>query len=336
MQTSKECVIKAIEFDYPDRMPVSTEIGEIFEEDKEFPGIFLKQFPTDILQVINFSTSYCDGKKGFDEYGCEWRNFGHTQGEVVVNPLKDWKNFDKWKENIPDFKDDNRYEGVEEIRTENPDKFIIGGIGLMMTNLIHFRGFSNFMMDFYSGKEKLEKLTDILYQGARDSIEKYSGLGLDAVITWEDWGLQDRLMISPDLWRSFFKEKMRDLVDFVHKKKMKYVFHCCGYILDIIEDFIDIGVDVLNLDQQNNMGLKNLEKFKGRICFFNPADIQFMSNNDDYESIRRYCAEMVDRLSDRSGGFIYHAYSQPGSVEIIHSSIIEEARAFLSYNHYKK
>ena len=51
--------------------------------------------------------------------------------------------------------------------------------------------------------------------------------------------------------------------------------HSCGGILDVIEDFVEIGVDVLQIDQQDNMGIDELaRRFAGRLCFFCPVDIQ--------------------------------------------------------------
>ena len=36
---------------------------------------------------------------------------------------------------------------------------------------------------------------------------------------------------------------------------MLTLLHSCGYIMDILEDLIEIGLDVIQIDQQENMGL---------------------------------------------------------------------------------
>lgn len=102
-----------------------------------------------------------------------------------------------------------------------------------------------------------------------------------------------------------------------------------------MEDLIEIGVDVIQQDQQMNMGLDKLSKYKGRICFFNPADIQFTSNNNNTCSIEKYCKEMVDKLADNKGGFMYKMYSQPSSIEIPFKSLEIEINTFYTYNPYK-
>jgi len=39
-----------------------------------------------------------------------------------------------------------------------------------------------------------------------------------------------------------------------------FFFHSFGYIIDILDDLIDIGLNAINMDQQENMGLELLGK----------------------------------------------------------------------------
>jgi uroporphyrinogen decarboxylase len=66
------------------------------------------------------------------------------------------------------------------------------------------------------------------------------------------------------------------------------------------------------MDQQQNMGLDLLSKrFRGRITFWCPVDIQNMMCRGSLDDIRAYTHEMFSKLSTSAGGFIAGYYSDP-------------------------
>jgi len=82
--------------------------------------------------------------------------------------------------------------------------------------------------------------------------------------------------------------------------------------VDILDDLIEIGLDVIQMDQQENMGLELLgERFGGRITFYCPVDIQNTMVYGSLEDIRFYCRKMVKLLGSPNGGFIPKWYSDP-------------------------
>ena len=85
--------------------------------------------------------------------------------------------------------------------------------------------------------------------------------------------------------------------------------------MQILKDMIKIGLDVINMDQQENMGIDNLAKeFGGRICFWNPTDIQTVLLNGTDEEIRDYTYNMMKKLGSFNGGFIGKYYTQPNAI----------------------
>ena len=88
--------------------------------------------------------------------------------------------------------------------------------------------------------------------------------------------------------------------------------HSCGYIVDILDDLIEVGLDVIHMDQQQNMGLEVLgRRFGGRLTFFAPVDIQNTMVHGTLDEIRAYCRDMVRQLGRPEGGFIPRWYSDP-------------------------
>jgi hypothetical protein len=88
--------------------------------------------------------------------------------------------------------------------------------------------------------------------------------------------------------------------------------HSCGYIVDILDDLIEIGLDAVHMDQQENMGLELLgSRFGGRLTFFSPVDIQKTMVQGTPDEIRAYCRRMARLLGRPEGGFIPRWYTDP-------------------------
>lgn len=334
MQGSRECTRRAIAFEGPDRIPICTTIDHDNEFNTDMDLRMKILADPDILYCFNSDPDFVPEIPGMDQWGCRWKAFGYTMGEVVQNPLVDWEDLDTWLSIPRDYKKPSRYLAARELRKCHPDKYLLGGLGFVMMDLINIRGYERFMTDLLLERERLDRLIDYIYACMDDAIDGYASAGMDAVIAWEDWGLQYTLMISPKLWRDIFLERMARMVDHIHGHGMKYVLHSCGYILDILEDLIKIGVDAIQLDQQRQMGLEALSRYRGRICFFCPVDIQFASNNVDLIGVGQYAKEMVDRLSTENGGFMYKTYAQPKSCEIPFKVLETELRVCRDVNPY--
>ena len=293
--TSREIVTRTIRFQGAERLPI------------DFPEKYGSDF-----YWINMSPSPDDRPpKGVDEWGAVWENIGNMNlGEVKHFPLKDWKDFDKLC--IPDVNNPKRWRHLQNIREKAGDKFILAN-GITLFERVHFvRGLENTWMDIYDHPDELGNLIDILVEMGLSAIEKYAELGADGYIFPDDWGLQNRLMIAPDAWREIWKPRYARIFKAVHDAGMLAFLHSCGYIVDILDDLIEIGLDVIQMDQQENMGLELLgEKFGGRITFYCPVDIQNIMVYGSRDEIRAYCRKMFKLLGRSNGGFIPKWYSDP-------------------------
>ncbi len=317
---SRERVMRAIEFQGPDRVPVCFDIiGSDY---------FSSTYGNDIITIGFDQVKQPVGDKSWmDEFGCIWQSITSTVGEVKRPAIDGWESLEHLS--IPDFGDDSRYEGVREMVKKNPDKFIVGSLGfLMFENMHHVRGLVDLLCDFYLEPQNVAKLMEMLIDHNLSIVDAYSQCGVHALIGFDDWGLQDRLIISPELWREWFKPAYKTIIDRVHDKEMKFIMHSCGYIIDILPDLIEIGVDVMQLDQQNNMGLEKLiPACSGKICMYCPLDIQATPQSSPME-----LEKGVQRLFDafhRNGGFIGKLYSQPFDIGITNGMMHTLCNAFI-------
>jgi len=295
--TSKEIVRRTIRFEGAPRLP------------HDFPAMW--GYDSDIFVVNMHQSPDSRPGNGIDEWGCVWENIGISDlGEVKEFPVKEWSDFDKIA--IPDITDPVHWDSIADVRKTAGDKYLLA-FGISIYERVHFlRGLENTWADIYEEQEALCNLIDILTDMNVEAIKRYAALGVDGYIFTDDWGLQDSLMISPAKWREIWKPRYKRIYDAAHECGMDTFLHSCGYIVDILDDLIEVGLDVIHMDQQENMGLELLGKrFGGRLTFFSPVDIQKTLASGDIPAIEQYCRDMKAHLAADKGGFIPRWYSDP-------------------------
>jgi uroporphyrinogen decarboxylase len=140
-------------------------------------------------------------------------------------------------------------------------------------------------------------------------MDNWAQAGADAVMFAEDWGTQDRLLVSPAMWRRIFRPYFEALCGHARERGLSVWMHSCGYIYDIINDLIACGVAVLQFDQPGLYGVDRLAaEFGGRVTFYCPVDIQRVLPTGDIPRIQAFARELIDKLGARGGGFIAGYY----------------------------
>jgi hypothetical protein len=293
-----EQVKKAIHMQGPDYVPVL-----FFNKDKE---------QSDII-MIDVVRHFMGPGSDMSEWGFKWERHDETMGQPREEVLKDWSGLDRLV--VPNAYDKDRFSKVKETMClYGDDRYYLASLVLTGFTIMTFlRGFSNTMEDFYVERGNIEKLADMVFGFEEKLILQLKDYGFHGVAFFDDWGTQTNLLISPALWREFFKPRYKRLFDLAHKNGLDVYFHCCGYIYDIIPDFIEIGVDMLNLSQPNLFDIEKMGKeFGGKICFVCPVSYQTTSLSGTREDIYNDVKKLINNLGCFNGGLI-------GYVEEYHS-----------------
>ena len=74
----------------------------------------------------------------------------------------------------------------------------------------------------------------------------------DLIMYGDDWGMEDRLLISPEQWRVFIKPSQSNLYRAAKNRGVTVYQHSDGRVEDLIPDLIEIGVDILNIQRECN------------------------------------------------------------------------------------
>lgn len=296
-----------------------------------------------------------------DEWGSVWEKLSSdkTMGQVKFYPLSSYENIKEYR--FPDYKNPSRYLSARDAIAKNKDeKFVLAGTPLSFIHRLEYlRGHESAWTDSYLYPKEFEKLLDKLADIAIDAIDNFSKIGVDPVrsrkclsdisvtevpsalptsngvdgiISADDWGLQDRLMVSPDIWRKFWKPRYKKVYHYAHEKGLLTFLHSCGYITDIIADLIEAELDVLQLDQQENMGVEKLSKlFGGKICFWCPVDIQNTMVKGSIEDVKNYAKKLIDSFGRFNGGFMAKTYPSPEAIEHSKEKTDAMCETFVNY-----
>lgn len=123
-----------------------------------------------------------------------------------------------------------------------------------------------------------------------------------------DFGTQKGEFISPDMFRQFYKPNYMKINKWVHENTdWKIMFHSCGSIVNLLDDFVEMGVDILNPVQCSAVGMEPeflKETYGDKLVFWGGAvDTQKTLQFGTPEEVR---AEVLERLEifSAGGGFV--------------------------------
>jgi len=319
MMSGRELVQRAATFNGPERIP------------RNLP----EPWGTDFLLVgAGPEPGWTPPDANTDEWGCGWERDpeGRTMGQVKVHPLRDYGAMARHR--FPDYRARERYDGAAQAIAANADgKFVLAHAPLSLIHRLEYmRGHVEAWTDPYERPAELGELLDRFADIAIDAVERFAEIGADGFISADDWGLQDRPMISPAAFRKHFQPRYARVYGRARELGMVCFLHSCGHIVDLLDDLIDAGVQVIQMDQQENMGVDLLaRRFGGRVCFWCPVDIQQTMVRGTVEDVRRYARLLIDRFGGYNGGFIAQWYASPQAVQHDPEKIAAMSEEFVRY-----
>jgi hypothetical protein len=310
---SRERVRRAIQFQKPDRIPISHAVlpaaglkyGQALAEIlADFREDFGWDYMAD-LAVEDYPALYKAGRNK-DDFGTVWQS---EQLGICGIPVE-------WP--IPDL---DRYEEYRwpELFTAGPptgrqysghmcgfdDRWYARGAWITyFEQLQQLRGMQNFLMDIAAETPAFYRLLDDLLDFNLRWIERWTRLEYDGLHFADDWGGQQRLMVSPAAWRRIFKPRYAEMFNRTHQAGMHVWYHSDGQIKDIIGDLIEIGVDVIN-SQVSVVGLDWIARnARGKIAFRTDIDRQKAMPFGSPAQVKEAVFEVFEACGTAAGGLI--------------------------------
>ena len=162
-------------------------------------------------------------------------------------------------------------------------------------------------MDLVLNEEFAAFILDRLTEMQCDGMRFIADCDVDVVITGDDMGTQRGMMMSPDMWRKWFKPRMAKVIEAARSVKpdVHVWYHSDGDVRDIIPELIEIGVDVLNPVQPECMDPAELKRLYGdRLNFWGTVGTQTTMPFGTPEEVRRVVRERIETVGKDGGGLL--------------------------------
>ncbi len=225
---------------------------------------------------------------------------------------KDIKEYPYWPTN-EDFNKlaEGKREEAKNLR-ENTDYAIVYDGFLCFPSITHpmLVGYDKWFMDMKLNPEFHFALSDKLLEiglTIHDKMLEAIGDYVDIVCTYDDMGNQQGLLCSPKAYLKFIKPYEKQMIERIRKYTDAKIYrHSCGSVYEIIPDFIEMGIDILNPVQPlaKNMEPWRLKKEFGKyLTFCGGIDIQRLLPRGTPEEVKEGVRNTI-RIYAPGGGYI--------------------------------
>lgn len=189
-------------------------------------------------------------------------------------------------------------------------------IGLFGGNLFEIGQFlyrnDKFMMLLASEPRQTHRFLDRLVEIHLDNLELFLravGECIDIILFGDDLGMQTGSMMSPLMYRKFFKPRHKLLWNRAKElADVKVMLHCCGSVRELIPDLIEAGLDAINPVQINCVGMDTAQlktEFGRDLTFWGGGcDTSDVLPNGTPKQVTEHVKEQV-RLLSPGGGFVF-------------------------------
>jgi len=288
--THRQRVIAAIKGEPTDRIPADyygiPEATQKYLSELKLENEFclIQTLDTDVIRAVNGP-----GRVSFSRSEKEYLKHAQTPKEIR-----------RICEDIPSIDDLMDFTPLVDARKNHPDYAILTyGPGSIFLGTNSAFGYEMSLMHHAQRPDLIREVIECSVEYAFAVIEKMyrdTGNAVDIVSLEDDFGTQNSLYISYKMFLDFYKPAFMKIVRRLKECGYFVQFHSCGAVSQLIPDFIEMGVDILDPVQvlASGMQLENLAaKFKGKICFHGGIDTQKLLPYGTPEQVSREVAKVI-------------------------------------------
>ena len=154
----------------------------------------------------------------------------------------------------------------------------------------------------------LLKKTAELCKALMANFLREAGDQLDIIKIGDDLGMQQGLLMSPAMYQRILKPIHADYIAFIKARtNAKLFFHTDGDVFNLLDDFVEIGVDILNPIQTSAGKMSDLATLKKRygrnLAFCGAVDTHHVLPFGTPADVRQEVRRVIDLLAP-GGGFL--------------------------------
>ena len=326
--SSRDNLLKAIRFERPDYIPMTFHINAacwnhydqnaLLDLMEEHPFLFPDFQRPDLPLIPEYDVNARALQPYTDDFGCVWKtSMDGIVGSVTEHPLADLSKYPAYH-----FPDPEKSMGLGPVnwaefeaqvaRQKAQGEMTYGDLrhGHTFQQLCDIRGYMDTLMDLTDEEPEVLELLESLCQFNLAQINHFLKADVDIIRIPEDLGMQIGPMISPALFREYIKPLYQRMLEPVRKAGKIIHMHSDGDIRSLVDDIIEGGVDIINLQDLVN-GVDWIgSKFRGKTCVDLDIDRQKITPFGTPAEIDAHIRHCVETVGCKEGGLmmIYGLY----------------------------
>lgn len=279
-----------------------------------------------VVSVHHGLTERCD--HGDDSWGVKWELKDLRSDSFPVNhPIESPDMVEDYP--LPSPEKPQIIEGAKKTASKVNRKTVIlfgdNGWGLFERSWL-LLGMPRFFVWSFRYPDALKRLIERIAEVKVALTERLiTEVGVDIVGYGDDWGMETRLLLSPERWKTFIKPWQAKLYKVVREYGVRVYQHSDGRVEDIVPDLIEIGVDLLNIQRECNDWRRLLEEYSGRLTMWGGVSARTLDMGDPEDIVHE--VEECSRLGKHGGVILApgHALKYPEEkLEIMRKTWMEK------------
>ncbi len=235
--TPRENLLRVLAFDHPEYVPHGLPVHWLWYQGSNHQG----------LDGTGGDNSPA-GSRWADIWGVGWhKELEGVMGLPVMNPLADITKVDSYP--FPDPRDPRICGPIHgDLPEIDRDRAFLGGAhrDTLFEQAYMLVGMEALFIAFHEEPNAVRALFHRITGFHLGLAEQYVARGAEWANLGDDLGHQLGLLFSRETLEEFFLPEYRRLFGFYEERGVRVNFHSCGRVQDLVDVFIDLGIDVLN------------------------------------------------------------------------------------------
>ena len=292
----KENALHIINFNQPERIEICTPMNLL-----SYLGCNHESFSV----ISQIDKEKCSEWK--DIWGTTWRFIPGSISEMPIDyPL------DNGKEDIKEYEwpDPNDDRLIAKINQDfavinDPQEGFLTGLhrDLLWEKSYMLAGMENVMTWFKLEPNLVKEIFHHIMDFQMGIAIQYINIGVELVKFTDDLGGQINSLFSHATFEEFFLPEYLRIFNFYHENNVLIYFHSCGHIEPFLDDFINLGVNILNPVQASANNLDYVrEKTAGKIALEGGVSSAIVMHGDEAE-VEKEVKHRIIQLGQNGGYF---------------------------------
>lgn len=254
--------------------------------------------------------------------------FGESLGVPwLVEPYPvDWSRVDEVP--MPDAGAEGTFDLVEQDLKEFPDRAVVMNFLTPFGVLGNMLGHEKIYLDMMDHQEEMGRLAERIGKVMEDVIDRAcSSLDITALYIQEDVSSAKGPMMSLDMIRRYCFDYAQRMVEIAKSHGKAVLFHCCGSIMPLMDEFVRIGVDAVNPLQPH---LNDIGEFGSRygdkLALYGGLDNTYIISQGSVDEVRAHIQDVFEKVGKKDGALIFSTHdldikTPPENIEVMVETI---------------